>query len=38
MIVQVVGTLVAKELDRVELMLDNLYRELLENQKKGSLI
>jgi DNA-binding MarR family transcriptional regulator len=26
------------ELDRVELMLDNLYRELLENQKKGSLI
>lgn len=26
------------ELDRVELMLDNLYREILENQKKGSLI
>jgi hypothetical protein len=26
------------ELDRVELMLDKLYRELLENQKKGSLI
>jgi DNA-binding MarR family transcriptional regulator len=26
------------ELDRVEMMLDNLYRELLENQKKGSLI
>ncbi len=26
------------ELDRVELMLDNLYRELLENQKKGSLL
>src|SRR6476660_2885497 len=26
------------ELDRVELMLDNLYRELLENQRKGSLI
>ena len=26
------------ELDRVELMLDNLYRELIENQKKGSLI
>lgn len=26
------------ELDRVELMLDNLYRELLESQKKGSLI
>lgn len=26
------------ELDRVELMLDNLYRELLDNQKKGSLI
>ena len=26
------------ELDRVEMMLDNLYREILENQKKGSLI
>ena len=26
------------ELDRVELMLDNLYREILENQRKGSLI
>ena len=26
------------ELDRVELMLDNMYRELLENQRKGSLI
>lgn len=26
------------ELDRVELMLDKLYREILENQKKGSLI
>ena len=26
------------ELDRVEMMLDNLYRELLEGQKKGSLI
>lgn len=26
------------ELDRVELMLDNLYRELLDNQQKGSLI
>lgn len=26
------------ELDRVELMLDNLYREIQENQKKGSLI
>jgi len=26
------------ELDRVELMLDNLYKELLENQRKGSLI
>jgi DNA-binding MarR family transcriptional regulator len=26
------------ELDRVEMMLDNLYRELLENQQKGSLI
>lgn len=26
------------ELDRVELMLDNLYREIVENQKKGSLI
>lgn len=26
------------ELDRVELMLDNLYHELLESQKKGSLI
>jgi DNA-binding MarR family transcriptional regulator len=26
------------ELDRVELMLDNLYREIIENQKKGSLI
>jgi DNA-binding MarR family transcriptional regulator len=26
------------ELDRVELMLDTLYRELLDNQKKGSLI
>ena len=26
------------ELDRVELMLNNLYRELLENQQKGSLI
>jgi DNA-binding MarR family transcriptional regulator len=26
------------ELDRVELMLDNLYRELLDQQKKGSLI
>lgn len=26
------------ELDRVEMMLDNLYRELLENQRKGSLI
>ncbi|HXH76132.1 MAG TPA: MarR family transcriptional regulator [Bacteriovoracaceae bacterium] len=26
------------ELDRVELMLDNLYRELMDNQKKGSLI
>jgi DNA-binding MarR family transcriptional regulator len=26
------------ELDRVELMLDNLYRELLENQRKGTLI
>jgi DNA-binding MarR family transcriptional regulator len=26
------------ELDRVELMLENLYRELLQNQKKGSLI
>lgn len=26
------------ELDRVELMLHNLYRELQENQKKGSLI
>ena len=26
------------ELDRVELMLDNMYREMVENQKKGSLI
>lgn len=26
------------ELDRVEMMLDNLYREIVENQKKGSLI
>ncbi len=26
------------ELDRVELMLDNMYRELLETQKKGSLL
>ena len=26
------------ELDRVELMLDNLYREILENQKRGPLI
>ncbi len=26
------------ELDRVEMMLDNMYREMLENQKKGSLI
>jgi DNA-binding MarR family transcriptional regulator len=26
------------ELDRVEMMLDNLYREILENQKRGSLI
>lgn len=26
------------ELDRVELMLDNLYREILENQRRGSLI
>jgi DNA-binding MarR family transcriptional regulator len=26
------------ELDRVELMLDNLYREIMENQKKGSLL
>jgi DNA-binding MarR family transcriptional regulator len=26
------------ELDRVELMLDNLYRELLDNQSKGELI
>lgn len=26
------------ELNRVELMLENLYRELLENQKKGSLL
>jgi DNA-binding MarR family transcriptional regulator len=26
------------ELDRVEMMLDNLYRELLENQIKGSLL
>jgi DNA-binding MarR family transcriptional regulator len=26
------------ELDRVELMLDNLYKEILDNQRKGSLI
>lgn len=26
------------ELDRVEMMLDNLYREILENQQKGSLL
>ncbi len=26
------------ELDRVEMMLDNLYREILENNKRGSLI
>lgn len=26
------------ELDRVEMMLDNMYREMVENQKKGSLI
>lgn len=26
------------ELDRVELMLDNLYKELMINQSKGSLI
>jgi DNA-binding MarR family transcriptional regulator len=26
------------ELDRVEMMLDNLYKEILENQKKGSLL
>lgn len=26
------------ELDRVEMMLDNLYREILENQKRGPLI
>lgn len=26
------------ELDRVEMMLNNLYQELLDNQKKGSLI
>ena len=26
------------ELDRVELMLDHLYRELLDNQSKGSLL
>lgn len=26
------------ELDRVELMLDNLYREILDSQQKGSLI
>lgn len=26
------------ELDRVELMLNNLYRELVDSQKKGSLI
>lgn len=28
----------AVELDRVEMMLDNLYREIIENQKRGSLI
>jgi DNA-binding MarR family transcriptional regulator len=26
------------ELDRVELMLDNLYKEILDNQRNGSLI
>ncbi len=35
---QYINNLGEVELDRVELMLDNLYREILENQRKGSLI